>query len=66
MLKADVEGFEPQVLTTAQQLLRGGRVAALQLELTRAIHGPRRQANNQTYALAAILAERPRWDTTAK
>ena len=52
MLKADVEGFEPQVLTTAQQLLRGGRVAALQLELTRAVHGPRRQANNQTYALA--------------
>ena len=35
LLKADVEGYEPQVLQTAQRLLSKGNVPALQLELTR-------------------------------
>ena len=35
MLKADVEGYEPQVLLTAERLLRQGHVRAVQLELNR-------------------------------
>ena len=35
LLKADVEGYEPQVLHTAQHLLARRRVHALQLEMTR-------------------------------
>ncbi len=35
LLKADVEGYEPQVLHTAQRLLARRRVYALQLEMTR-------------------------------
>jgi len=35
LLKADVEGYEPQVLHTAQRLLARRRVHALQLEMTR-------------------------------
>ena len=35
LLKADVEGYEPQVLQTAQLLLARRSVPALQLELTR-------------------------------
>jgi FkbM family methyltransferase len=35
MLKADVEGYEPQALRTARRLLASRRVPALQLELTR-------------------------------
>ena len=35
MLKADVEGYEPQVLQTADRLLRSGRVRNIQLELSK-------------------------------
>lgn len=35
MLKADVEGYEPQVMQTAQRLLRTRKVANVQLELTK-------------------------------
>ena len=35
LLKADVEGYEPQVLHTAQELFATRRVYALQLEMTR-------------------------------
>ena len=35
LLKADVEGYEPQVLQTAQRLLSTRSVPSLQLELTR-------------------------------
>lgn len=35
MLKADVEGYEPSVLASADRLLRSGRVQAVQLELTK-------------------------------
>lgn len=35
LLKADVEGYEPQVLHTAQRLFAQQRVHALQLEMTR-------------------------------
>lgn len=35
MLKADVEGYEPQVLLTAKKMLQQRRVWAVQLELTR-------------------------------
>jgi len=35
MLKADVEGYEPQVMQTAQTLLRHASVENVQLELTK-------------------------------
>ena len=53
MLKADVEGYEPQVLQTARHLLTSGKVPALQLELTRT-PGPRNR--NQTCAAQKMLA----------
>jgi FkbM family methyltransferase len=40
LLKADVEGYEPQVLQTAQKLLSTRLVPALQLELTRTPKSP--------------------------
>lgn len=45
MLKADVEGYEPQVLLTAKKMLRMRRVRAVQLELTRARDPEQVQAN---------------------
>ena len=45
MLKADVEGYEPQVVLTAKRLLRGRRVRAVQLELTRPRDPMQTQAN---------------------
>jgi hypothetical protein len=39
LLKADVEGYEPQVLHTAQRLFAQRRVHALQLEMTRSTPG---------------------------
>ena len=51
MLKADVEGYEPQVMQTARRLLSSGRVPALQLELTRT---PKQR--NQTCAAYKMLA----------
>jgi FkbM family methyltransferase len=39
LLKADVEGYEPQVLHTAQRLFAQRRVHALQLEMTRPTPG---------------------------
>jgi len=45
MLKADVEGYEPQVLLTAKRMLRMRRVRAVQLELTRANDPKQVQAN---------------------
>lgn len=52
MLKADVEGYEPQVMQTAQKLLRSGRVAAVQLEMTRTP-----KSRNQTCAAIHMLEE---------
>lgn len=51
MVKADVEGYEPQVLQTARRLITRRRVPALQLELTRT---PR--SRNQTCAAVKMLA----------
>ena len=51
MLKADVEGYEPQVLQTARKLLTTRRVPALQLELTRTP-----KSRNQTCAAYKMLA----------
>lgn len=51
MLKADVEGYEPQVLQTARRLLASRRVPALQLELTRTP-----KSRNQTCAAWKTLA----------
>lgn len=44
MLKADVEGYEPQVLHTARALLASGRVEAVQLELTKTPGKPEQTA----------------------
>ena len=51
LLKADVEGYEPQVLQTARKLLTTRRVPALQLELTRTP-----KSRNQTCAAYKMLA----------
>jgi len=51
MLKADVEGYEPQVMQTARRLLTKGSVPALQLELTRTP-----KSRNQTCAAVKMLA----------
>ena len=51
MVKADVEGYEPQVLQTARRLLTRKRVPALQLELTRTP-----KTRNQTCAMVKTLA----------
>jgi len=50
MLKADVEGYEPQVLQTAKRILTQEQVPALQLELTKT---PKMQ--HQTCASIATL-----------
>jgi len=50
LLKADVEGYEPQVLQTAQQLLTRFKVPSLQLEMTKT---PR--SANQTCAAIKML-----------
>lgn len=59
MLKVDVEGNEPQVLHTAKKLVSSGSVEALQLEITRSVHGGpshrERQNNNQTCAIIKTL-----------
>ncbi len=59
MLKADVEGNEPQVLLTATHLLSSGEVRAVQLEVTRSMSGGthrwERQNNNQTCAIIQTL-----------
>lgn len=52
MLKADVEGYEPQVLQTARKLLTAGHVPALQLEMTRTP-----KLKNQTCAMMRTLAQ---------
>ena len=44
LLKADVEGYEPQVLHTAQHVLARRRVHALQLEMTRSQNASQRCA----------------------
>ena len=44
LLKADVEGYEPQVLHTAQRVFAERRVHALQLEMTRASDAQQRCA----------------------
>jgi len=44
LLKADVEGYEPQVLHTAQHVLARRRVHALQLEMTRSHNASQRCA----------------------
>ena len=51
LLKADVEGYEPQVLQTAQRLLSRHAVPALQLELTRTSNA------EQTCATVKMLAQ---------
>lgn len=38
LLKADVEGYEPQALHTAQRVFTEHRVYALQLEMTKSVH----------------------------
>ena len=43
LLKVDVEGYEPQVLHTAQHLFAHRRVHALQLEMTRSTPGTAQQ-----------------------
>ncbi len=52
MLKADVEGYEPQVLQTASALLRETHVPNLQLELTKTP-----TARNQTCAAVKMLGQ---------
>ena len=52
MLKADVEGYEAQVLQTAERLLSTRRVPAVQLELTRTP-----SAKNQTCATIKMLQQ---------
>jgi len=52
MLKADVEGYEPQVLRTAQRLLTNFRVPSLQLELTKSY-----KSANQTCAAIKMLEQ---------
>lgn len=44
LLKADVEGYEPQVLHTAQRVFAERRVHALQIEMTRSRGAPQRCA----------------------
>jgi len=51
MLKADVEGYEPQVLQTAQRLLAQRIVPNIQLELTKT------SSDDQTCALIKMLAQ---------
>jgi FkbM family methyltransferase len=50
MLKADVEGYEPQALQTAQRLVSAGRAPVLQFEVSRTI-GMR----NQSCAMLQLL-----------
>ena len=50
MMKADVEGYEPQALATAQMLFHSHPPAALQLEMTRTSSSP-----NQTCAYVRLL-----------
>ena len=46
MLKADVEGYEPQVLRSAARLMASGRVRAVQIELTKSSRSKaQREAN---------------------
>ena len=52
MLKADVEGYEPAVLRTAERLLSSGRVHAVQLEVTTS--PDRRVASETVEALAHL------------
>ena len=52
LLKADVEGYEPQVLQTAQRLLAQRNVASLQLELTRTP-----KSSDQTCAAIKMLEQ---------
>ena len=48
MLKADVEGYEPQVIKSAERLLRTGRVRAVQLELSKpGTHGARARSQRE-------------------
>ena len=54
MLKADVEGYEPAVLRTAERLLSSGRVHAVQLEVTTS--PDRRVASETVEALAHLEA----------
>tara|TARA_B110001452_G_scaffold211129_1_gene181602 strand:- start:211 stop:1497 length:1287 start_codon:yes stop_codon:yes gene_type:complete len=51
LLKADVEGYEPQVMQTAQRLLSKFSVPSLQLELTRTNKSP-----EQTCATVKMLS----------
>ena len=51
MLKADVEGYEPQVMQTAARLLTKFSVPSLQLELTRTNKSP-----EQTCAAVKMLS----------
>lgn len=52
MFKADVEGYEPQVLQTARRLLSQSRIPNLQLELTKTPG-----SKNQTCAAIGMLAQ---------
>jgi hypothetical protein len=55
MLKADVEGYEPRVLRTADKLLRSGRVRAVQLELTKPANERSRAGRVQGEATVSML-----------
>ena len=67
MLKADVEGYEPQVLLTAKRLLQQRRVRAVQLELTRPRDTVQNQANihmlrrlvAQNWSITQVASYRP-------
>ena len=54
MLKADVEGYEPQVLLTAKIMLQQQRVWAVQLELTRPRDSLQKRAN--IHMLSQLIA----------
>ena len=55
MLKADVEGYEPQVVRSASRLLSSGRVEAVQLELTKPLLSSGRAARAQRAATIDML-----------
>ena len=65
MLKADVEGYEPQVLQTARRLLASRRVPALQLELTRTSRATRRARRGRRLRTSPIWATTLSRSTTA-
>ena len=55
MLKADVEGYEPQVLRSASRLFASGRVHAVQIELTKPPRERGEAARRQRAATVEML-----------